>query len=74
MQNEVNLEEIFKCFICFGKVNKAVMCPHCSKLCCSECINVRLGNFWFLNAGYRNGYQNKDKRVHIADANFQKIS
>lgn len=33
-----NLEEIFKCFICFGRVKNAQMCPHCSKLCCNNCI------------------------------------
>lgn len=33
-----NLEEIFRCFICFGRVKNAQMCPHCSKLCCGSCI------------------------------------
>ena len=33
-----NLEEIFKCFICLGRVKNAQMCPHCSKLCCNNCI------------------------------------
>lgn len=33
-----HLEEIFKCFICFGRVKNAQMCPHCSKLCCNNCI------------------------------------
>jgi hypothetical protein len=33
-----NLEEIFKCFICFSRVRQPQMCPHCSKLCCSSCI------------------------------------
>lgn len=26
------------CFICMGTVNKAMMCPFCSKLCCEQCI------------------------------------
>lgn len=39
-EHSQNLDEIFKCFICYGKVNNAVMCPHCSKLCCGSCIKV----------------------------------
>lgn len=33
-----NLEELFKCFICFGKIDDAVICPSCSKLCCRSCM------------------------------------
>ena len=33
-----NLDEIFKCFICFGKIEDAVICPSCSKLCCKDCM------------------------------------
>lgn len=33
-----NIEELFKCFICFGKIEDAVICPSCSKLCCRSCI------------------------------------
>eukprot|EP00164_Ancoracysta_twista_P003046 GFYU01004062.1.p1 GENE.GFYU01004062.1~~GFYU01004062.1.p1 ORF type:complete len:906 (-),score=50.70 GFYU01004062.1:160-2877(-) len=33
-----NLDEIFRCFICFNRVENAHMCPHCSKLCCEGCI------------------------------------
>lgn len=33
-----NIDEIFKCFICFGKIQDAVLCPSCSKLCCRDCI------------------------------------
>lgn len=33
-----NIEEIFKCFICYGKIQDAVLCPSCSKLCCRDCI------------------------------------
>lgn len=36
--SKTHLEEIFKCFICFGRVKNAQMCPHCSKLCCNNCI------------------------------------
>jgi len=39
--NQANLDEIFKCFICFGKISSAVMCPYCSKLGCKECLKVR---------------------------------
>ncbi|XP_028396496.1 E3 ubiquitin-protein ligase TRIM37-like [Dendronephthya gigantea] len=28
----------FRCFICMEKLQDARMCPHCSKLCCSACI------------------------------------
>ncbi len=35
-----NLEQIFMCFICYDKVQNAVMCPHCSKLSCGQCIKV----------------------------------
>ena len=37
-QNKANLEEILRCFICFGRVKGAQMCPSCSKLCCNNCI------------------------------------
>lgn len=33
-----NIEELFKCFICFSKIEDAVICPSCSKLCCRDCI------------------------------------
>ena len=33
-----NLEEIFSCFICFGTIQDAVMCPSCSKLACGTCL------------------------------------
>eukprot|EP00899_Mesostigma_viride_P013443 jgi/Mesvir1/2209/Mv09854-RA.1 len=32
------LAEIFRCYICLGKVDKAQMCPKCSKMCCLGCI------------------------------------
>ena len=51
-QYQQNLEEIFKCFICLNKVQNAVMCPNCSKLCCSGCIKVAL---FFTNDLNRNG-------------------
>ena len=31
-------DEIFKCFICFGKIQDAVLCPKCSKFCCKDCM------------------------------------
>ncbi|CAG9318305.1 TRIM37_2 [Blepharisma stoltei] len=36
--NNANIEEIFKCFICLGKVVDAKLCPSCSKPCCNHCI------------------------------------
>ncbi|KAK9712933.1 Tripartite motif containing 37 [Basidiobolus ranarum] len=32
------LEEVFRCFICLGALQNAVLCPTCSKLCCEHCI------------------------------------
>lgn len=30
--------EVFRCFICMSRVRDARLCPHCSKLCCYQCI------------------------------------
>ena len=38
LRNGGTLEDIFKCFICLGKVVDAKLCPCCSKLCCNSCI------------------------------------
>lgn len=35
---ETNLDEIFSCFICFGPIQNAAMCPSCSKLGCGKCL------------------------------------
>jgi len=35
---KVQLEELLRCMICFGKVKNPQMCPSCSKLCCNPCI------------------------------------
>lgn len=35
----LDMSELFRCFICFGTVKNAQMCPNCSKLCCYLCIN-----------------------------------
>ena len=32
------LEDVFKCFICLERLRNAHLCPHCSKLCCYQCI------------------------------------
>ena len=37
--NHLDISELFRCFICFGTVKNAHMCPNCSKLCCFGCIN-----------------------------------
>lgn len=33
-----NVDDLFKCFICFGKIEDAVICPSCSKLSCKDCM------------------------------------
>ena len=33
-----NIQEILRCFICFGRVNQPHLCPRCSKMCCRSCI------------------------------------
>ncbi|CAG0880905.1 unnamed protein product [Darwinula stevensoni] len=33
-----SLAEVFRCFICMEKLRDAHLCPHCSKLCCLQCI------------------------------------
>lgn len=33
-----NLQEILRCFICFGRVQEPHLCPQCSKMCCRACI------------------------------------
>lgn len=38
VDSTINLDEFLNCYICFNKVLNAVMCPFCSKLCCSDCI------------------------------------
>eukprot|EP01083_Nonionella_stella_P295241 1003441_1 len=34
------MEELdcLRCFICFGRVQEACLCPSCSKMCCKPCI------------------------------------
>ncbi|KAI8851848.1 hypothetical protein BC829DRAFT_441168 [Chytridium lagenaria] len=32
------LEDIFKCYICFESLSKPVMCPSCSKIGCEGCV------------------------------------
>jgi len=36
--NVASLIEVFRCFICMENLNDARLCPHCSKLCCYQCI------------------------------------
>ena len=36
--NNAKMGEFFSCFICFGTIQNAVMCPHCSKLGCQSCL------------------------------------
>ncbi|KAJ3366394.1 hypothetical protein GGF32_005396 [Allomyces javanicus] len=32
------VEDLLRCFICLGQLNKAVMCPNCSKMACEACL------------------------------------
>ena len=32
------IDDLFRCFICLGRVSDARLCPSCSKLCCALCI------------------------------------
>jgi RNA-binding protein YhbY len=34
----VLVEEFFRCLICYDKASKPLMCPYCSKFCCSKCF------------------------------------
>ena len=36
------IRDKLKCFICFGKVVNAMMCPYCKKLACEQCIKTVL--------------------------------
>ena len=36
------IRDKLKCFICFGKLVNATMCPHCKKLACEQCIKTVL--------------------------------
>ena len=33
-----NLEEVFRCYICLGRLQDTRLCPKCSKMCCFQCI------------------------------------
>ena len=37
-ESGVAIDDIFRCFICLGRVVDAKLCPSCSKMCCSACI------------------------------------
>eukprot|EP00871_Galdieria_phlegrea_P004135 jgi/Galph1/4722/GphlegSOOS_G3400.1 len=32
------LDEIFRCFVCFGRLEDPKLCPCCGKMCCHSCI------------------------------------
>jgi hypothetical protein len=42
------LADIFRCFICLGKVVDAQLCPCCSKLVCQPCIKVSSAR-WYIS-------------------------
>eukprot|EP00761_Pharyngomonas_kirbyi_P009368 gb/GECH01009384.1/.p1 GENE.gb/GECH01009384.1/~~gb/GECH01009384.1/.p1 ORF type:complete len:678 (+),score=182.24 gb/GECH01009384.1/:1-2034(+) len=33
-----SLEDIFRCFVCFGTLKDPHCCPYCSKMCCYRCL------------------------------------
>lgn len=33
-----SIEDLIKCYICFGKLNDSCMCPFCQKLACQKCL------------------------------------
>lgn len=37
-----DIRDKLKCFICYGKVNNAMMCPFCKKIACEKCITNSL--------------------------------
>ena len=37
-ENKRKIEELLRCFICYGKVKDPIMCPSCSKFCCNPCF------------------------------------
>ncbi len=39
-ENNINLDEFTKCYICLCKIQDATMCPNCQKISCHRCIQV----------------------------------
>jgi hypothetical protein len=37
-ESKKKIEELLRCFICYGKVRDPIMCPSCSKFCCNGCF------------------------------------
>ena len=33
-----SIEDLIKCYICFGKLQDSCMCPFCQKLACQKCL------------------------------------
>ena len=38
------IKDTVKCYICFEKINKPKMCPHCHRMACEKCLYN-----WFIN-------------------------
>ena len=38
------IKDTVKCYICFEKINKPKMCPHCHRMACEKCLYN-----WFVN-------------------------
>ena len=38
------IKDTVKCYICFDKITKPKMCPHCHRIACKKCLYN-----WFLN-------------------------
>ena len=54
------IRDKLKCYICFGKVINATMCPNCKKIACEECIKKMLSK-------NNNKCDNCNKTVKIND-------
>jgi hypothetical protein len=47
-ENNFNLDEFTKCYICLCKIQDATMCPNCQKISCHRCIQVIFKKIFFI--------------------------
>ena len=43
------IKDTVKCYICFDKITKPKMCPHCHRIACEKCLYN-----WFVNLNKKN--------------------
>ena len=43
------IKDTVKCYICFDKITKPKMCPHCHRIACEKCLHN-----WFINLNKKN--------------------